>query len=141
MKIDAHQVLKGNNSHQELFFFYDPIEKKVVFSNQPAAIFFNADVKIAGQFKFPHPPDDEKMKNSLAKWERSLLLMNGESQHWDMLLETNRGKECFEISATGIEPVEGRLMVHYLVRRSSDDALVDPFREKYNEFIDMAAHN
>jgi hypothetical protein len=141
MKIDAHQVLKGNNSHQELFFFYDPLEKKVVFSNQPAPIFFNADVKIAGHFKFPHDPADEKMKNALAKWDRSLLLMNGETQHWDMLLETNKGKECFEISATGIEPVEGRLMVHYLVRRSSDDALVDPFRDKYNEFIDMAAHN
>jgi signal transduction histidine kinase len=141
MKIEAQKVLKGNNSQKELFFFYDPLEKRVVFSNQPAAIFFNADVKIAGQFMFPHDPDDDKMNHALAKWERSLLLMNGESQHWDMLLETHRGKECFDIIATGIEPVRGHLLVHYLVKRSNDDKLVDPFREKYNEFIDMAAHN
>jgi len=152
-------------SFSSLVFFYDPYQKKIVFSNMPIENFFGTGLSMDEDLPFSSIVETKDTRNVYNEWETCLQLKEKQShQFWfhkklpdgsgvifhfhalgvkmqsnpDSYREGDRGASC--ILFTADKSPEGENAV-WMAEFERLQKLLDRYKEEYAEFIDIAAHN
>jgi signal transduction histidine kinase len=133
---------KVNDSLPELFFFYDPVQRNIVFSNQPPELFFGAPIHIGENFSFPGVTEDSIVNNLHAAWQQCTSLKSRESSRFEVRQQMDKQVFNYHFTATGTEVDEGRQLVMFYVKKHQQEMLMEEkFKKEQNEFLDLAAHD
>src|SRR5690348_4231222 len=149
---------KMTDSFSSLVFFYDPSQKKIVFSNMPVENFFGGAMNVDEDLPFSNIVDAKDARSVFNEWQTCLQLKEKQShQFWFHKKLTDGSGVIFHFHALGVK-MQGNPMhsscILFTAEKSpeGDNAvwmaeferlqkLLERYKEEYAEFIDIAAHN
>jgi signal transduction histidine kinase len=130
------QPLKVTYSLPELFFFYDPLQKKVIFSSPSTLMLSSIPVEIHDDIHWTGLTNEDR-KDVESTWDECMQLKSGESKQFLIQAGRGYGFEIFRVIATGVE-LNDRVFIHCYI---SGQPPVSKLEKDQNEFVDIAAHD
>jgi signal transduction histidine kinase len=146
------------DSFSSLIFFYDPHEKKVLFSNMPLSHFFGTETNLEGELGTALLEDKKEARIINQEWQTCLHLREKQT-HQFLLHKRYNGNAgvVFHFHATGIKIDHGEGSASCILFSSEKSPAGEHaawlreserlrnqlarYKEEYAEFIDIAAHN
>lgn len=150
---------KITDSFSSLNFFYDPLNKKVLFSNMPLPHFFGSVIDMGDEFPFSIFINDRKELRELNnEWQCCLQLKEKQThQFWFHKKLADGSEMIFHFQATGVrvendstaascilftaEKSPAGLNAAWMIESERLRKMLNRYKEEYGEFIDIAAHN
>lgn len=149
---------KMTDSFSSLVFFYDPSQKKIVFSNMPVENFFGSAMNMDEDLPFSSIVDTKDARIIFNEWEACLQLKEKQThQFWFHKKLSDGSGIIFHFHATGVKMQNNPLhnsCILFTAEKSPEgenavwmaeferlQKLLDRYKEEYAEFIDIAAHN
>lgn len=161
---------KMTDSFSSLVFFYDPSQKKIVFSNMPVENFFGTVMTLDEDLPFSNIVEAKDARIIYSEWEACLQLkekqthqfwfhkklpdgagvifhfhalgvkMSPDSHRGEVNPDSYRDRDAACILFTAEKSPEGENAV-WMAEFERLQKLLDRYKEEYAEFIDIAAHN
>lgn len=143
MNNPQHQLLKVTDSLPEFFFFYDPVQRNIVFSNQPPEIFFGSPIQIGERISLPGMPEDTTESDIHTAWQQCLELKSRESSAFAIRQQKDQKIFNYQFTATGTEMDNGRPLVMFFVKKDQPEQpdMEAKLKKEFNELVDLAAHD
>jgi signal transduction histidine kinase len=166
MLVTAPALPKITDSFSSLIFFYDPLHKKILFSNVPMENFFGSSVNMDGDLPFT-VTDQHEARTISNEWLTCLQLQEKQThQFWFHHKLPDGSGIVFQFNAVGVRMEQAGYLdnghgaaansqcILFAVEKSPTGAnaawmmeserlrkMLYRYKEEYGEFIDIAAHN
>jgi len=155
---------KMTDSFSSLVFFYDPSQKKIVFSNMPIENFFGSAMNTDEDLPFSKIVETKDARNIYSEWETCLQLKEKQThQFWFHKKFEDGSGVLFHFHAVGVKmtpdihrdsAIVNTSCILFSAEKSPEgenavwmaeferlQKLLERYKEEYAEFIDIAAHN
>ncbi len=154
---------KMTDSFSSLVFFYDPSQKKIVFSNMPVENFFGSAMNMDEDLPFSNIVEAKDARIIFNEWETCLQLKEKQThQFWFHKKLSDGSGVIFHFHALGVkmspdsyrDAAGNSSCILFTAEKSPEgenavwmaeferlQKLLDRYKEEYAEFIDIAAHN
>jgi signal transduction histidine kinase len=158
MLMSSPALPKITDSFSSLNFFYDPLHKKILFSNMPLQHFFGSEVDMEDEFPFSFISDSKEARDISNEWQTCLQLREKQThQFWFHRPFSDGSDVVFHFQATGIrvennpgttqcilftaEKSPAGTNSAWMIESERLRKTLNRYKEEYAEFIDIAAHN
>ncbi|HEX5655527.1 MAG TPA: ATP-binding protein [Chitinophagaceae bacterium] len=142
--------MKDTESLPELFFFYDPQMRKMIYTSQPWENFFDQSPEV--KENLPLFNQEAGSGEITDHWQKCLQLKEKQTHHFEYTTNTGQNKKgvySFLVRGTRIEQVPGEpvWLAGEIKKQDQESAAKtidkneDPYRQAYQEFIDIASHD
>lgn len=148
---------KVTETFSSLVFFYDPLNKKVLFSNMPPQVFFGSPVDMESEFPFLSISGAIDGSDLRKDWQTCLQLEEQQSHYfWFHKKLTDEAGIIFHFHAVGMR-MENATTSHgvlfsaekspagnvaaWMLESERLRKTLERYKEEHAEFIDIAAHN
>jgi signal transduction histidine kinase len=151
---------KMTDSFSSLVFFFDPSQKKIVFSNMPIESFFGSSMNLDEDLPFSKIVETKDARFIFSEWEACLQLKEKQThQFWFHKKFPDGSGVLFHFHALGVKMHpennrDGNSCILFTAEKSPEgenavwmaeferlQKLLERYKEEYAEFIDIAAHN
>jgi signal transduction histidine kinase len=126
-----------------LVFLYDAQQQEVVFINQSSDQFFGSLIDWQSTFPFASFVAPADAVTSAIEWQKCLLLKAKQQHEFSITLFIKNQLAGFTIQASHFpnEKDEQTTTILFTVTKLPGRENNDPYKQEYNEFIDIAAHD